>query len=335
MYRTILVPLDGSALSEHALPLALGVARSTNAAVQLVHVCTPPHAYLNDGLAALAAPPPEPCREHAIRYLNTRAKELSPRWGVPIDVAVREGLAADQLYAHAIGIAADLVVLTTHGYGPLSRMWVGSVADTLVRRLPMPVMLTRPHQEAQDVLKAVHDQVFQHVLLPLDGSKLAEEILEPTLMLGTSKDVTFTLLQAIQVPVIGYAPLIYAARLDEQILEQMQADARAYLDQVAERLRGQGYRVATQISLGPPALAILDYAREHAVDLIAMATHGRGGVARLLLGSVADKVVRGATTPVLLQRPCVEAIVPHATADRLGTHLEDQQPSNMQIDVHA
>jgi nucleotide-binding universal stress UspA family protein len=307
MYRTILVPLDGSAFGEHALPLALGIARHTSAAVQLVHICTPPHANLADGLPALVAAPIGPCREHATKYLTNLAQVLSPRWEVPISVAVRDGLAADQLYAHAISIGADLVIVTTHGYGPLSRMWVGSVADTLVRRLPMPVMLTRPHDKAPNLHEAVHEQVFEHVLLPLDGSALAEEVLRPALELGKPAEVTYTLLQAVQVPVLGYAPAAYAAGLDQQMLEQMRSDAQEYLGQVARRLRSQGHKVATQISIGPPAMAILDYARENPVDLIAMATHGRGGVARMLLGSVADKVVRGAGTPVLLKRPSAEA----------------------------
>jgi nucleotide-binding universal stress UspA family protein len=307
MYRTILVPLDGSAFGEHALPLALGIARHTSAAVQLVHVCTPPHASLADGLPALAAAPIGPCREYATDYLNKLAQVLSPRWEVPISIAVRDGLAADQLYAHAVGLRADLVVMTTHGYGPLSRMWVGSVADTMVRRLPMPVMLTRPHEKAPNLREAVHEQVFKHVLLPLDGSALAEEILEPALALGEPTEVTYTLLQAIQVPVLGYAPAAYAAGLDQQMLEQMRSDAQEYLGQVARRLRGRGFLVSPQISIGPPAMAILDYARENPIDLIAMATHGRGGVARMLLGSVADKVVRGAGTPVLLRRPSSEA----------------------------
>jgi nucleotide-binding universal stress UspA family protein len=90
------------------------------------------------------------------------------------------------------------------------------------------------------------------------------------------------------------------------VLAEWRAETQAYLEQLADRLRGQGHPVEAHVIIGPPAIAILDYARVHAVDLIAMATHGRGGVARMLLGSVADKVVRGAGTPVLLRRPSAE-----------------------------
>jgi nucleotide-binding universal stress UspA family protein len=308
-----MVPLDGSAFGEYALPLALSIARRTGATVQLVHVHTPaPQPYFADGLPRPAAPAQGLGREQAVSYLDQLAECLSPRWEVTINVAVLDGPAADQLYAHATATGADLVVMTTHGYGPLSRMWMGSVADKLVRRLPMPILLARPHDEALDLLEQVHEQAFEHVLIPLDGSALAEEILEPALAIGAPMGARYTLIQAIEVPVIGYAPAAYAVGLDEQMLEQWRAEAQGYLDGVAKRLRDQGHQVETYVSIGAPAIAILDYAREHAVDLTAMATHGRGGMARMLLGSVSDKVVRGAATPVLLRRPGAEAAEPSA-----------------------
>jgi nucleotide-binding universal stress UspA family protein len=195
---------------------------------------------------------------------------------------------------------------------------MGSVADKLVRRLPMPVVLTRPHDETLDLLEQVHERAVEHVLIPLDGSALAEEILEPALELGTPMGARYTLIQAINPPVLGYAPAAYAVGLDEQVLAQWRAEAQAYLDEVAARLRSQGHRVDRQIMIGPPAVAILDYARAHAVDLIALATHGRGGVARMLLGSVADKIVRGAGMPVLLRRPSAEAAEPHMRAEHVA-----------------
>jgi nucleotide-binding universal stress UspA family protein len=300
MYRTIMVPLDGSAFGEYALPFALGIARRTRASVQLVHVCTPPS-------QAHGAESQQPDRERARGYLTDMAACLSARWEVPVSVAVLDGQAAEQLCAHAIAVSADLVVMTTHGYGPLSRMWMGSVVDTLMRRLPMPVLLTRPRDQALDLLEEVHDQVFSHVLIPLDGSALAEEILEPALALGMPFDARYTLVQVLNPPVLGYAPAVQTVALDAQILEQWRAVAQEYLDGLAQRLRGQGRQVDTHILFGAPAMAILDYLYEHPFDLVAMTTHGRNGVARMLLGSVADKVVRGAGVPVLLWRPAAEA----------------------------
>jgi nucleotide-binding universal stress UspA family protein len=299
MYRTILVPLDGSAFGEYALPLALGIARREGAAVELFHVCAPPS-------QAHAAQPRLPDRERAQTYLDNLVTCLAARWEVLINTTVLEGRAADQIYDHAIAARADLVVMTTHGYGPLSRMWMGSVADTLVRRLPMPVLLTRPRDQALDLLEQVHDQVFSHVLIPLDGSALAEEILESALALGVPFDARYTLVQAITPPVLDYAPAAQVVALDDQILEQWRVAAQEYLNGLAKRLRDQGRQVDARVLFGPLAVAILDYIYDHNVDLVAMATHGRSGVARMLLGSVADKVVRGAGVPVLLRRPGAE-----------------------------
>ncbi len=215
-------------------------------------------------------------------------------------------------------MGTDLVVMTTHGYGPLARAWMGSVADKLVRRLPMPILLARPHEATLDLLETVHERVFEHVLIPLDGSALAEEILDPALALGALMDAEYTLMEAIEVPVLGYAPAAQAAMLDERVLEQWRAEARAYLERVAARIRARVSVVRTNVTLAPPAMAIIDYAREHAADLIALSTHGRGGLARMLLGSVADKVIRGADVPVLLQRPRGEMTTLAAMTDHVG-----------------
>ena len=98
---------------------------------------------------------------------------------------------------------------------------------------------------------------------------------------------------------------VYEVRPDNlhEILEQLQTNAHEYLDRIAASLCAEGLRVRTAVVVESPAGAILDYVTAHAVDLIALATHGRGGVARWLVGGVADKVVRGASVPVLLHRP--------------------------------
>jgi nucleotide-binding universal stress UspA family protein len=324
MYQTIMVPLDGSSFGEYALPLALGIARRAGGRVELVHVCTPLDPNVFGG--ALDAPVLDETRldqmrQRARSYVDQLATSLAQRWDVAMTAVVLDGPAADTLYDHALVSGADLVVMTTHGYGPLARAWMGSVADKLVRRLPMPILLARPHEEALDVLEAVHEHAFAHVLIPLDGSPLAEEVVEPALALGQLMDAEYTLLQAIEVPVLAYAPAAHAAGLDERVLEEWRAQALAGLERVASWMRERGVTVHTSIAYGQPAGAIIEYAREHAADLIALSTHGRGGVARLLLGSVADKVVRGAGVPVLVQQPGDEAAGMAGVDDtRAATH---------------
>lgn len=301
MIRSIMIPLDGSAFGEYALSLGLGIARRAGARVRMVHVCEPPPR----GRFFEGAPRTDPAADQARagRYLSQMAAFLSAEWEVPITTAVLHGSPAETLRAEAEARQVDLVVMTSHGYGPLTRLWLGSVAHALARTLPMPLLITRPRAESTDLLEHVAEPALQRVLLPLDGSPLGEAALEPALALGGLMGAQYTLVQAIDPPVLGYAPAAYVGGLDQQVLEQMRAAGQEYLDKAAARLRAQGAQVATNLLVGPPALAVVSYAREHAFDLIAMATHGRSGAARLLLGSVAEQVLQGTSLPVLMYRP--------------------------------
>jgi nucleotide-binding universal stress UspA family protein len=140
---------------------------------------------------------------------------------------------------------------------------------------------------------------IEHILIPLDGSTRAEDAIEPALALGSSTHARYTLLQAIEPLSVGFAPS--AARLSEQFLQEWHASARSYLESIAAPLRHAGHGVATQTVALPAALAIVEGAQQYHADMIVMSSHGRSGVARLLLGSVADKVVRSATVPVFIQ----------------------------------
>jgi nucleotide-binding universal stress UspA family protein len=297
MYHSVMVPLDGSPFGEHALPYALNIARQTGAQLHLAHVYIVPPPESGDVVDA-------ELRAHEQAYLESLVPRVQPHSPGPITTIQLDGSIATELHNYALAIKADLVVMTTHGRGAISRFWLGSVADKLVRQLPMPVLLVRPHEPAPDF---VHAPVFKQILIPLDGSALAEQILPYALALGRLTQAEYTLLQAIPPMVRAYGTELYGAGWDDQVLEQARTNARAYLDGVAAPLRAEGLRVRTVVVDEFPVGAILEYARAQAVDLIALATHGRSGVARWLLGGVADKVVRGATLPVLLYRPQSEA----------------------------
>jgi nucleotide-binding universal stress UspA family protein len=141
------------------------------------------------------------------------------------------------------------------------------------------------------------------MLVPLDGSALAERILPPATALSALTNAACTLLHVLAPDAAGYETDWPIAQSESGTFGVLRAEAQAYLDQVAERLGAQSLPVHTAVISGQPVHAILEYAHDHAVDLIALATHGRTGAARILLGSSADKIVRGATTPVLLYRP--------------------------------
>ena len=310
MYQSLLVPLDGSSFSEHALPVALGIARRAGAALHLIHVHPPWAAgyaeaslVLDDSLELLA-------KQHEHTYLDdlvSRLKALAP---VQVSSSLVEGDVPAMVRAAVTSTGADLVVMTTHGRSPLGRFWLGSVADELVRDVPAPMLLIRPHDAKPDLTQ---EPTFRHLLLPLDGSPLAEQMIEPAVALGTLTNADYTLVRVIRTP----APWAFPAEpgslehnveamLDQldKLEEQMRSEAAAYLDGVAGRLRQRGLRVATRVVMADqPAPAILHEASPPAVDLVALETHGRRGLSRLLLGSVADKVIRGAAVPVLVQRP--------------------------------
>lgn len=149
--------------------------------------------------------------------------------------------------------------------------------------------------------------MYRHILVPLDGSPLAEQVLPHVHALaaneGTSK---ITLLRAVP-PVfttsVDYSGLM--ATTANETLATLEAEAKDYLDRIASEFRAEGYTVSTEVSALPAAEAILDYAESQHADLITIATHGRSGVSRWVFGSVTQKVVQAAPVPVLVIRPKV------------------------------
>jgi nucleotide-binding universal stress UspA family protein len=300
MYRSLLVPLDGSQFGEHALPLALGIARRAGATLHLVHVHAITTPISVDAIPVYdeALDAQDRARERA--YLDDLARRLSNNGASRVITAVLDDPIADALRTYAAAHDIGLVVMTTHGRGAFSRFWLGSVTDSLVRCAPMPILLVRPQETPPDLAQA---PAINHILVPLDGSALAEHILPPATALGALTDAVFTLVHVIAIEAAGYKTDWPIVRSVAGALAATRASAQTYLDRVAERLGAQSLVAHTAVIGGQPAPAILEYAHDHAIDLVALATHGRSGAARLLLGSSADKIVRGATTPVLLYRP--------------------------------
>jgi nucleotide-binding universal stress UspA family protein len=200
----------------------------------------------------------------------------------------------------AASTGTDLVVMATHGRGPLGRLWFGSVADVLLRRLSVPLLFVRGYDAPADLTA---DPLVRHVVIPLDGSELAEQVLEPALALGTVRGADHTLLRVIP-PGTDYSLGYHGAGSRRPPADWQQAEAWSYLRRVADQRGGRTLRVHPRIVFDeqPTARAILSYAQTHDADLIALATRGRGGLGRLFRGSVADQVVRGASVPVLVFR---------------------------------
>src|SRR5262249_29599904 len=142
MYRSVLVPLDGSTLGEQALPLALSIARRAGATLHVVHVHSPLAEYYVEGAVVAIGPSLEAhLKESRRAYLDGVVRRLADVSPVTVTPVLLEGHVAESIRVCAKSMSVDLVVMTTHGRGPLGRFWLGSVADALVRELPMPLLL--------------------------------------------------------------------------------------------------------------------------------------------------------------------------------------------------
>ena len=303
MFTKILVPLDRSPLAEQALGRAAAIARAYDAILDLILV----HEPFGGGFFGNAASETDTLLGEQ-RYVDRIAAEVCAGTSLSVTAGVHRGSASDVICARAREVGADLIVMTSHGRTGLGRMWLGSVADAVVRNSSVPVLVFRPILDANDRRAAHH--LFKHVLIPLDGSALSAEIFPTATAIAKAGGATITLLRVITpVPSIAAVdatiPLAYMPIIpDEVATRHLASEVAAELDEIARRLKEQGHvAVNSEVVVAEhPAQAVIDYARSTDADMIAMCTHGRGA-SRLLIGSVADKVLRGSGLPVLLHRP--------------------------------
>jgi nucleotide-binding universal stress UspA family protein len=305
MYRSILVPLDGSVFAEDALSVALGIARRSGAKLVIARVHVARFSPIEDlgGLVDRAA------RDEEQAYLKEVVKRLTDATAVSVQSALLESPVADALCEYAKSAGVGLIVMTTHGRGPLARAWLGSVADKLVRKAPIPILLTRPQESKPSLDQA---PVFRRVLIPLDGSSFAEQAVEAATALGSLTEAEYVLVQVVE-PMIrgGHMETSLTSPSEPGIIRRLQllhdedkANAGAYLEKIAQQLKSQGYRAEIRVIVNEQAaVALLDAAKEVKANAIALCTHGRRGLPRLFLGSVADKMLRGASLPMLIHRP--------------------------------
>ncbi len=326
--HSILVPLDGSQFGEYALPYALSLARRAQAKLELAHAREPvsafdvpagstpeeedrcaaeqAHAYLADAARRVRAASPSVVVTTTLLHGEAadalhKYPDVARPENVFLTPTLLHGSVADALCEYTTETQPDLVVLTTHGRGPLSRFWFGSVATDLVQRAPAPVLLVRPKETPADLAA---DPAPRHILIPLDGSPFGEQIIPLAVAVGGLAGAEYRLLRVVP-PVLsstggGLGEIGSGSRT---VADQLRAEASGYLAGLTfsvPALRAAATHVAVD---WPPAVAILADAEANGIDLIALETRGRSGLAKLLLGSIADKVARGATVPVLLSRP--------------------------------
>lgn len=302
--KRILVPLDGSEFAERALQPALHLARRSGAQVHLATVVSDlPPVPLAAGDGELISQWFEEEEERARTYLSEAKGNASARApGVEIHEHVQLGPVGRTLQAVADEVEADLIVLTTHGRGAWQRAWLGSVADQLLRNARRPLLLIREGDEAQGLFE--EEGSPRHILVPLDGSKASETALEalPGLLEGSGGN-RITLVSVLQRPFPLATTYLPHAVTEDRLLQERKKRMEEYMSGVREGLAKEGLTVDSRVLTGDDAArALLDFTKGEEVDLVALSTRGRGGVSRFFLGSVADKLVRGAAVPVLAVR---------------------------------
>ena len=313
MFTKILVPLDRSSFAEQALGAAVGVARASGAqlSLMLVHVPRP-----------LAGTPDVEWHARQVageeQYLAGIARRISETTGILTSYMVATGDVVSMICKRALIGNADLIVMTSHTRTGLDRAWIGSVTDGVIRKSATPVYIVRPQREGTagtslpEILDSVQHNTgafLRRILVPLDGSSLAHEILPGAAALAQCAGGHLILLRVVEpVPTFtpqmgmsfGFVPPVPSTLTTDDLVRI----AEQSLAETAANLADSGcHGVETRVVVAPDvSQAIIHYALEDGVDVIAMSTHGRG-VSRLLIGSVADKVLRNSVVPMLLRRP--------------------------------
>jgi nucleotide-binding universal stress UspA family protein len=301
-----------------AIPYALALADSVDAEVTLVSAVDPLATLsvagdVGAGVALHGMATQQPAlgemltaaRSGRERLLSKAAGEVRQTTAIQVRYEVLEGEPSEAVATYVQGTRAELVVMATHGRGGFERAWLGSVADRLVRRLDVPLLLVRPSADGDGTREESGPQpVIRRILVPLDGSALAEAALDPATAAAQRLDAAVILLRVVDPDLevgLPYPP-DFANQRDTSPAE-VRSRARDYLARVKDRLVAEGVHVhGVELRDGSAATAILDMAGAEA-DMVVMATHGRGGVRRWLLGSVSDKVLRRGNVPLLLVRP--------------------------------
>ena len=283
MLGTIIVPHDGSEAAGLAFQYAdLLPCKS----VRLVRV-EPPFQVLAPGPLENFRPDWRTVRTDQVREELAPVAERFRSQGRTVDVEVRFGDPAEEIIA--AGEGADLIVMNTQGRGTAGRALFGSVADRVSRHSRTPTLLI--HAAAQPA-----SPLIASIVVPLDGSPLAEHALPMAARLATDLGLPIHLLRVVKPN---------QAIAGEQSPAEDVTSATAYLDSMAEPLRAQGLTVKTTAPVGTPTIALLDAL--HPDDLVVMTSQGRSGMARWMLGSVAEQLIRSAPGPVLLVRPAATA----------------------------
>jgi len=278
MLEKVVIPLDGSKLAEVALPYAEELAGKMGAEIVLLSVLASEEAQEYQKQRTYALRVVEATKRHIEKYLDrSLGREIK------VSTVTRAGEPAAGILDYiGNGGAFKIIVMATHGRSGLSRWAVGSVADKVVRStMKQPLMLIRAKGAHPDVRAR---RILKKTLVPLDGSPRSEAVIPHITEMARSLQMELTLLRVVPKVNCGYV------------------EVEDYLQGWCSQLADKGILAEYQVRVGPAADAIIDLADELAMDVVAMSTHGQNTISLWPLGSVAQKVLLGGNTPLLLIR---------------------------------
>ena len=296
MYTQIVIPLDGSQVAEQVLPYARFLAKNLAIPVNLLQVIDP------DAVALLANPGQgryidtivDDLTRDSRAYLESIAKSIA---GKSVQCQIEKGKAEEVLVEHAAADKDSLMIMATHGRSGIQRWLLGSVADKVLHGATNHVLLIR----ATDQGKSAGEAVLKTVVVPLDGSPLAEQVLPHVADLAKRLGLQIILTRAYALP-SAVAPDAYGT-YTEELINQLETETREYLAGKVEGLKEKGLKNITTVpDFGYGAEEIIKVARQTPDNFIAMCSHGRSGIRRWVLGSVTERVVQHSGDPVLIIR---------------------------------
>ena len=289
MIKNILVPLDGSEHAEGALPYALAIASAAGARVLLVTAVQQLGVW--DVTISLQVMEREELLAQA--YLDEKVKSLKD--GNEVEARLVRGTAAEAVLDAAKAATADLIAMSTHGRSGITRWLFGSVADRVLHSSETPLLIVRPDEDG----KPKKAPAIKKILVPLDGSPIAESVLPFVEDLAKTLGASLVLFHAIA-PITAYPGFEYAPPVSGELLESMQEQAREVVRRSAEEVQSRGVKAEGAVCIDQPVDGILQAATDMGCQLIAIGTHGRSRLGRMVLGSVADGVVRRSHLPCLV-----------------------------------
>lgn len=300
MFNRILIPLDGSRLAESILPYARTLAKGFNVPVELLHAIDPEviAVFVNPARGRSEHRVEVDMKQKALEYLEPIAGSLPDPDAVTCSAEI--GKAAEVIVEKASGDPATLIMMATHGRSGIRRWLLGSVAHRVLLTAANPLVLAHP----TETLESTGVAPLKTIVVPLDGSRLAEKILPHAEALAKRMNLEIILIRAYTLPPVAHYPAEgYRPNWDE-LANRVTENVRQYLEQVQRRLQSEGLsRVSTMLAEGDAAKNIIDVAKTTRDNLVALSTHGRSGFGRLVLGSVTDRVVRHSGDPILVIRP--------------------------------